>query len=82
MAVLISGAVFSLLSLPIFSVMVFIYLLYANIVLEVYSDCTATSRPFALHPMHSTIETCACARPVPSAGHQEELGLSRRLLRL
>jgi len=47
MAVLISGAVFSLLSLPIFSVMVFIYLLYANIVLEViktswdfHGDCS------------------------------------------
>ena len=39
MAVLISGAVFSLLSLPIFSVMVFIYLFYANIVLEVYIEC-------------------------------------------
>jgi len=47
MAVLISGAVFSLLSLPIFSVMVFIYLFYANIVLEViktswdfHGDCS------------------------------------------
>ena len=35
MAVLICGAVFSLLSLPIFSAMVVIYLFYANILIEV-----------------------------------------------
>ena len=81
MAVLISGAVFSLLSLPIFSVMVYVYLFYANILIEVYSDCTVTSRPFTLHSVHSAIDTYACARPLPSAGHQDELRLSRRLLR-
>uniref|UniRef100_A0A7S0HLH0 Uncharacterized protein n=1 Tax=Phaeocystis antarctica TaxID=33657 RepID=A0A7S0HLH0_9EUKA len=50
MAVLICGAVFSLLSLPIFSIMVFIYLFYANILIEIYKtsfnfggDCSGSA---------------------------------------